>query len=299
MKAQFDNQVMSSFLLWFDNKLLKQGEGLTNTSGKFYDMVDKWNFGEGYNVYNAPFKQFVYDTSITGATVMTGVTVTDSVSGTAIYNLDSPQVFAINPSEGQIILKTDEFAGDVTDVSGSYSVKEFSVKLTSEPEEKLLFETDFKLKPKVSQNITTGLFEDQQSYPVVYLKHNGSINTPGAFGGQEFTSIDIRAIVLTNSQFTLDGICSIFRDTNDQNFYLFDADEFPFNYVGSYNDNIVFNYANTISGVNLGGPKGMYIKNVNVAKYSAGSLNDYRSINANIYAGIIDFEVEKYRLPPK
>jgi len=26
-------------------------------------------------------------------------------------------------------------------------------------------------------------------------------------------------------------------------------------------------------------------------------LNDYKSINANIYAALIDFEVEKYRLP--
>ena len=297
MKAQFDNQVISSFLLWFDNKLLDKGEGFTNHSGLFYDMTDKWNFGDNYNVYNAPFKQFVYDTSINSATVMTGVTVTDSVDGQVSYNLDSAEVFAINPTEGQVILKTDEFAGNITQVSGSYAIKEFSVKLTSEPEEKLLFETDFKLKPKVTQTINTGLFEDQQSYPVIFLKHNGSVNNPGAFGGQEFTSIDIRAIVLTNSQFTLDGICSIFRDTDDDNFYLFDADEFPFNYVGSYNNDTVFNYSNTISGVNLGGPKGMYIKNVTVAKYSAGSLNDYKSINANIYAALIDFEVEKYRLP--
>jgi hypothetical protein len=43
--------------------------------------------------------------------------------------------------------------------------------LTSEAEEKLLFETDFKLKPKVSQTINTGLFEDQQAYPVIFLKH--------------------------------------------------------------------------------------------------------------------------------
>jgi hypothetical protein len=297
MKAQFDNQVMSSFLLWFDNKLLDKGEGFTNHSGLFYDMTDKWNFGDNYNVYNAPFKQFVYDASINSATVMTGVTVTDSVDGQVSYNLDSPEIFAINPTEGQVILKTDEFAGNITQVSGSYAIKEFSVKLTSEAEEKLLFETDFKLKPKVSQTINTGLFEDQQSYPVIFLKHNGSVNNPGAFGGQEFTSIDIRAIVLTNSQFTLDGICSIFRDTDDDNFYLFDADEFPFNYVGSYNNDAVFNYSNTISGVNLGGPKGMYIKNVTVAKYSMGSLDEYRSVNADIYAALIDFEVEKYRLP--
>jgi hypothetical protein len=297
MKAQFDNQVMSSFSLWFDNKLLDKGEGFTNHSGLFYDMTDKWNFGDNYNVYNAPFKQFVYDTSISNATVMTGVTVTDSISGRVSYNLNSAEIFAINPTEGQVILKTDEFAGNITQVSGSYAIKEFSVKLTSEAEEKLLFETDFKLKPKVSQTINTGLFEDQQAYPVIFLKHNGSVNNPGSFGGQEFTSIDIRAIVLTDSQFTLDGICSIFRDTYNDNFYLFDEDEFPFNYVGSYNNDVVFNYSNTISGVNLGGPKGIYIKNVTVAKYSAGSLNDYKSVNANIYAALLDFEVEKYRLP--
>ena len=40
MKPQFDNLVMSSMLLWFDNKLLTKGEAFQNTTGRFYSVLD-------------------------------------------------------------------------------------------------------------------------------------------------------------------------------------------------------------------------------------------------------------------
>ena len=35
MKPQFDNKVMSSFFLWFDNKLLDKGEAFENVTENF------------------------------------------------------------------------------------------------------------------------------------------------------------------------------------------------------------------------------------------------------------------------
>lgn len=296
MKPQFDNLVMSSFLLWFDHTLLKKGEGFFNKTTEFYDMPDKWNLGAAYNVYNAPFKQFVYDTSITGATVMTGVDITDSVGGTNTYFLSSDAVVAINYEEGQVIIKTDELAGDISSVQGTYSVKEFAVKMTSEPEEKLLFETKYYNIPKFTQTISTGLHENEQPFPVIFLKHNGSMNNPGAIGGQEMTEIDIRAIVVADSQFSLDAVCSIFRDSSDENFYLAAESELPINSLGSFKDDAVFNYENLISGKSVGGSNGLYIDDAIVSKYGRMTDNDLLDANVNIFGGIIDFKIKQFRV---
>jgi len=49
MKPQFDNQIMSSLLLWFDNKLLTKGEAYQNTTGQFYSVSDEYY---GYETYD-------------------------------------------------------------------------------------------------------------------------------------------------------------------------------------------------------------------------------------------------------
>ena len=38
MKAQFENKVMSSFMLWVDHTLLERGEAYTNHGSNFYEV---------------------------------------------------------------------------------------------------------------------------------------------------------------------------------------------------------------------------------------------------------------------
>lgn len=227
---------------------------------------------------------------------MTGVDITDSVGGTNTYFLSSDAVVAINYEEGQVIIKTDELAGDISSVQGTYSVKEFAVKMTSEPEEKLLFETKYYNIPKFTQTISTGLHENEQPFPVIFLKHNGSMNNPGAIGGQEMTEIDIRAIVVADSQFSLDAVCSIFRDSSDENFYLAAESELPINSLGSFKDDAVFSYENLISGKSVGGSNGLYIDDAIVSKYGRMTDNDLLDANVNIFGGIIDFKIKQFRV---
>ena len=72
MKPQFDNQIMSSMLLWFDNKLLTNGEAFQNTTGRFYSVLDEFY---GYDTYASTYSQIVADASVTGATIPTGLYV--------------------------------------------------------------------------------------------------------------------------------------------------------------------------------------------------------------------------------
>jgi len=297
MKAQFDNQVISSFALWFEHYLLKDGEAFTNVSGAnalFYDISDTWSI-TGYNVYSAPFKQFVYDSSIPGATIITGVTIKDTSNISTSYQINSQELLGINYAEGQAFIKNSALT-NVSSVSGNYAMKQFAVKITDEPDEKLLFETKYSSNPKYPQAQSTGNFEDQEAFPIIYIKRNGSYNEPVAFGGHDFTTIDIRAIVLADNQFNLDAVCSIFRDKSRDNFYLFQNNEYPFNYIGSLKNGVLFNYDTLVSGKRVGGGDGAAIKDVRVSRFGARS-DFYDNLTANIYSAAIDFQIIKLRVP--
>ena len=91
MKPQFDNQVLSSFLLWFDHTLLKDGEAYQNTTGQFYNVLQEF---AGYQTFASSYSQIVSDASITGATIPTGLYVGSNLvdvgegGATGLYAID-------------------------------------------------------------------------------------------------------------------------------------------------------------------------------------------------------------------
>lgn len=282
MKQQFDNQVSSSFLMWFDHTLLSKGEAYYTVSSNFPSNTSYFN---GLYSYNGPYKGLVYDSSISGATIMTGVYV-NSVK----YNLGSSPLSGINYSEGQVFLSSGGLA-----VSGSYSVKEFNVLLTSQSEESLLFETQYVRRSKVPTGILKGsLNENVITYPVIFIKSQGSSNTPFAFGGTDETRLDFRAIVISDSQYNLDAICSLFRDRNYDNVPLISSSDNPFNVLGSFKSGIVFNYDSITAGKDF-----CMIDRVSVSKIAnaANKGDKDELLNPSCHYGLIDFELIKMREP--
>ena len=115
MKPQFDNKVMSSFFLWFDNKLLDKGEAFENVTGKFYDASEEYG---GYSTYASSYSQFVAAASITGATIRTGLYVgQDNLVN--VGQGGATGLFDINYLDGKAY-----FSGDQTaDITGSFAIK--------------------------------------------------------------------------------------------------------------------------------------------------------------------------------
>ena len=286
MKPQFDNKVMSSFFLWFDNKLLDKGEAFENVTGQFYDASEEY---QGFSTYASSYSQFVADASITGATIPTGVFVGEN----NLVNRGeggATGLFDINYLDGKVY-----FSGDQTaDITGSFAIKDFNVYLTNQPEDKILFETKYTERNKI--DITpTGLEAGTKTYPVVYLKSMGSSNEPIAFGGQDQTTINIRAIVLAQSQFELDAVGSIFRDTQKTLVPLFEESEIPFNSFGGYKDGDQFNFKDDTSS--KGSTNSCFIEEVFVSNLERGVQSRIRDLNPDIFTNIIDFELTKFRYP--
>jgi len=277
MKPQLDNILMSSMIMWIDNILLSKGEAYQNYNSKFYPITNIYN---GFYSYGLPFKQIVSDSSISGANILSGVYINNTFTSVGQNNLTG-----INPNLGQIYFTTNQNSNNL---SGIYSVKNFNIYLTNQPEEELLFETQYDIRPKISQN-PTGLAIESITYPCIFLKNNGGTNEPFAFGGQDNTIMEVRAIVLADNMFNLDAVCSLLKDTARK--YIPLINNTPFNTFGAPT-NGYFNYNSLISNINVS-VDGFYIEEVNISKIFA-NLN---SKNNRVFPAFIDFKLSNIRYP--
>jgi len=65
MITQFENKLVSSFILYIDNQVLKKGEAYTVQSVNFNKVDDSFQVnGVDYYTFNSPFDQLVSDISI-------------------------------------------------------------------------------------------------------------------------------------------------------------------------------------------------------------------------------------------
>ena len=285
MKTQYENRVMSSFMLWFDHTLLERGDAFTNHSSKYYPVEGSYY---GYTTYGAPFKQFVTDSSISNVTVASGA----YISGTALSNFKETGTYPladINFNEGQLYLSGT--IADNTVISGNYAIKDFNVYLTSKAEQELLFEDAIKLRPSTAQT-ETGLASNVATYPAIFIKNNGGENEPWAFGGHDATKTNVRAIVLADSQFNLDAVCSIFKDQSKNLVKILPDDKYPLNAVGGLKSG-VYNYTGLVNGIS----DEVYVNNVEVSRFSLGYMENLNNTNPDVFKAIIDFELEGYRFP--
>ena len=281
MKPQFENILMSSMTLWFDNTLLKKGEAFSNHNSLFYPITNIYN---GYYSYGAPFRNLIRDEAITGSNIISGVYLNNTFITTGQSGL-----VAINADQGQLYFNTDQ---STNTISGNYAVKDYGIYLTNENEEKILFETKFNLNPKTTEN-PTGLPINAQTYPAIYLKNNGGNNEPLAFGGLDSTNINVRAIVISDSMFSMDALTSIFKDVVRTYIPLVQPSEMPFNSLNGLNKK--YNYDTLVSG-KAGSSNSVYIKNIYVSK-NVTNRGQYQDLNPDAISAFIDFELEAYRNP--
>lgn len=287
MKVTYEHKVMSSVKLWIENALLKNGEAFNNASGFFYDVKDVYN---GYYTYASPYQPIVCDRSITGANILSGVYLDNTFITTGQSGLAH-----INYEKGQLY-----FSSEVTNanrrLSGNFAISDFNVKITSLPEEQILFETKHNLKPKTQSIGITGLNPNETTYPIIYIKDFGGRLDPFAFGGTDKQMINVRMIVIADSQFMADGVGSIFKEkTRTLIPILTGLHEIPFDIFGDLS-NGPYNYPALTTG-RYSMSNSVWIENVDVSALPGTSYNEIRKLNPHAYIKIIDLFLEGYRNP--
>lgn len=288
MKVQFENLAMTSLMLFLDNEVQKKGEAWANHTGVFYPTD---NLYYGYYAYSSPYKQFVMDAGISGGAptnnkphVVTGVYVNDDFVQVGTSGLQY-----IDHTQGAVYFNAD--MSDHT-ISGNFAVKDFNFFITSESEEELLFETKFDVRPKINENVT-GLSPNKQTYPASFIKNNGGRNEPFALGGTDTTKINARAIVLSDSAFSLDAACSIMKETTRKHVPVITSENLPFNALGvAKNGSINYDQHMTPGIIDAG--SGIYITDVTVSKIIA-NRGDFNNLNPDVFSAFVDFDLELSR----
>jgi hypothetical protein len=277
MKPQYQHNITTSFALWLDHHLLDKGEAYTNKTGKLYYYSDP-RVSSTYKVFGSPHKQWVFDSSITGATIPSGV----YVSGVFKNRNNGVVLDFIN---GRALVSGTTTGVNVT---GSYSVKDFNIYLSNENEEDLILENNIEANSKFPQT-GTYIAPYDESFPAIYVLSDGNKNTPFAFGGEDETRSLMRAVVFAESSYQLDGVLSLFSDSTQKVFKLKDFTDFPITEYGDIKSG-VYSFDDYYTNPDI--TTELYIDDVTASK-----LRDRSKLSSKAYVGFLDFEIIKYRYP--
>jgi len=267
-----------------DHNIQKNGVAWENVSSLFYDTQDN-EFG--LFTYSNPYGTIVSDNSV-GSNTFSGVYIDGVFTQTGQGSL-----VEINYNKGHLYFSADQGSNVL---SGDYAIPEYRVEITDKPDEEILFESKYFLRPKTYQ-VLKGLDTDAIPYPVIYIKPMGTQNEPFAFGGQDNTIMTVRAVILDESMWNLSNVTAFLVDKKDEAIHVFQEDELPYNSLGGViNGN--YNYDMAVSG--KASDELMYVKDVgshllNVNKEEFGGDLQETFNNTPIYNAVVDFEIHKVR----
>lgn len=284
MKPTFSHNVVNSFFLWFDHFLMTKGEAYKTFTTKLYNYTDA-RLGGDKVVYGSPYKQWVYDKSITGATIPTGFTINGSIVPTGTSGMK------IDFDNGRIIFNS----GVSTDlnITGTYSVKEVNSYVTDQPEDNLIIENKY---------VTNSRFTVTENYippynpvtPCIFASIETAHNTAFAFGGEDETKCIVKLVAFCENLYQLDGLLSVFGDSYNEFFSLIPMTGHP---LGEFNElktgvyTTGYDYNNLSNAYNS---QKMFISHVETSKIRDSVLKE---LNPILHIGFLDFEITTYRYP--
>lgn len=284
MKPQYQHNLMTSFMLWFDHELLQQGEAYSNRTGQLYALEDD-RLPSEYNAYASPYKQWVSDSSVSGES---DPVIPDSFNG---KSRDDGLIFDFD--NGRVIDTQGAFANEEV-VTGSFSVKDFNIYLTNQDEEDLIIENKFSFNSRYDHQ-PSGIAPYDQSLPAVFINTEFMKNKPFAFGGEDKTLNMVKAVVLAESEFELDGILSIFADSARKSFSKIPFDAHPITEYGDLKEGL-YSYSNLSALYDESNP--YHIEDVSVSKLSQKAQKKTQAIiPGGVKVGFIDFEISLIRHP--
>tara|TARA_B100002019_G_C21214592_1_gene571286 strand:+ start:260 stop:1162 length:903 start_codon:yes stop_codon:yes gene_type:complete len=296
MKPQFDHKVLSSFFLWFDDKVTRIAEAKeTNISQQFYYSSDSVDVPINQIAYYSPDRQFVSN----GSTVPSGVYIKGGSFGSSYTFVeqqpDTATGLMIDHDQGRVILNSA--VGTTLEISGNFDRKTLNTYITNESEEELLLNTDFLLADEDDVTFLesiNGLGSLNYTLPAAFLSYNSSTNQPFAMGGMQDTKSNVRAVVVANDNFTLDATLSLFRDLTETCIPIFEFEDFPF---GEYFHikNPPYDYK-ALYDEKIQNGNYMFLENVNSSKL-LDTATSATNIPKNMRIGFIDFSLSTPRLP--
>ncbi len=300
MKPQFQHEANTSFALWLDHYIGYKGESFSNKSAELYYTPDERmeNYPEDYHgflSYNSEYKQWVYDSSLNGAEIPSGVHI-DTGDGRYNFCQRGESGLTFDFDNGRVLLSGMYFEDNFEDlkIKADFAVKDVNIYLSNESEDNLIFENKFNVNSRTIPDnaIGQGLPAYEQVTPAAFISMENSYNEPYAFGGEDLTELNYRVVFFMEDLYQLDGVLSMCTDAKNLGICNLGYDHHPFNEYGDLKSGS-YNYANA---VNYGPHRKsiLYIEDVRASKIT-DRYN--KSINPQLYLGFVDFKVSQARYP--
>ena len=282
MKPQFQHEVTTSFVLWLDNYLLKKGEAFKNVTSSLYYLED--DRMPGFHSYSSPYKQWIFDKSITGSKVPDEIT---ALTG-EITRADG---LILDYENGRALLPTASFT-NAESLTATYSVKDFNIYVTNQTEEELITENKFETNSRFKQE-EFAIAPYSQVLPAIIISNPYGRNQPFCLGGEDQTIMDIRCVVMAENIYQLDGALSIFADASQEVFGKLKFEDYP---LTEYGDAVDFFYNSLVNQrvIESNQRDLCYVSSVTASKLSDRVS---KRIDPTLFVGFIDFSISSYRFP--
>lgn len=280
MIEQFIHTATTSFFLWFDNRLLSKGRAFYNKTGTLVNYTDP-RADYRYKPFGSKYKQWVNDSSISGATIPTEVSVNGILQNRAsgvIFDFDNGRIMSSGISPSAV-------------VTSSFAVKEFNVYFTNDTEEELLLGKSLTLNSRVKTPTGAYAIPYEQAVPAIFLSSSSMKNDPFAFGGEDTTKILMKAIILAETSYQLEGALSLFADSEQMTIPTIPFTGSPITEFGDVKSG-VYSYTGLCAQYVSSIP--FFVNNVDTSKLTDKAS---KAITNGLHVGFIDFELHQQRSP--
>lgn len=274
MKAQFNNQLLSSFAMWMNNRIQNNGQGYQNypmATGYFQPEPSRTGYCWAF-----PYKSLVYDSSVSGANVLSGV------YNSAGQFLTRQSGITIDYIHGRVFAPTN--LGPL--VSGSIARQEYNVYVSTEEETDFFLERIFNENPNLPY-AGTGVTYGRFAAPCIILTNAYSKNEPFAFGGQDTSNKTIRGFVISDNNYAQEAVTSLMVDSARSYFPLTTSEMSPINGYGDVKNG----YYNYVDLMNSQTP------NVLIEDVISLKLGEKTNKSKNFAITILEFDTVTIRYP--
>ena len=285
MNVGFDHELLSSFYLWCDDRLNFFAEAYSSIENHTFEYVDSNDVPSSYHGYYSPYRQFI--SASDKFTIDNHV----EIAGSQVNDKDG---IYIDYNNGRVLVDTSVHGSSKTlNITGDFAYKTLNVYITDETEESVILNSDFIISPTNQTFLQTngGFSEKIYTVPAMFITLSNSQNEPFAFGGMDNTITNIRSVVVADSNYTLDGALSIFRDSARTVFPHIKFENFPY---GEFNHikNFPYKYKDLIDNAD----NNFFISEIRSSKLTDRSRE--RIAGSKDYKiGFLDFTIEKPRSP--
>lgn len=275
--TSYTTVTLLSFAQWLDHWLLSNGQ-YVNASGQFYYQPDPSISGKV--AYAAPFRSFVWDSGVAGATFI------NSIDGNLGPLAPGQSGLSIDYVNGRALM--NEAVGTSAIISGSYSVKGFNLYFANQSQERIVFTNKYYLNSRFNR-VATGIPPPRQFVtPCIFVSAPLEENEPESFGGVYNTKTSISLNILAESQQQLENAISILLDSEQRSFPQLPPSESP---IGPFGDLKSGGYSYSEVSSRYDQPGNLYT----IQDVQASKLSDRVKIDENIFVGLAELEVVKAR----